>query len=97
MDGPCADWVIDAKEFEQIHTEDDDDTGDSAEHAGTGGANPVARTGDRHQTGEEAVGDGARIPLAGTEVDEEFRRHTGRAGCKGGIGGDATDTAVVHR
>ena len=55
VDRHCADGIVDAKPLQQLHTEYNDDACNSTKNNGPGGANPVARAGDRYQPRKEAV------------------------------------------
>ena len=58
---------------------------------------PITRTGDRDETGEEAVHRQARIPLPKLRIGEEHDRQTAGTRRERRVGRDAADTAEVHR
>src|SRR6185369_4987975 len=62
VDGNRADRIVDTKVLDHVDTEHDDHTGERSDANRAEGRNPITRTGDRDEAGEEAVHRHAAIP-----------------------------------
>jgi hypothetical protein len=71
MNGKSAHRVVDVEMLEQIHRQDDQNARYRAQDAGANIADPIARAGDRHEAGEEAVNEVGRVPRLRAEERQE--------------------------
>ena len=92
-----ADGIVDAQPLEQLHAQADNDAGDAAKKDGARRADPVARAGNRDQSGEEPVDRKADIPFLAEEVGIDHCGEPGGASRQRRVGRDAADAGEIHR
>src|ERR1700682_4302669 len=92
-----ADWIVEAEMFARIDPPDYYEASADADEEGPDWVDPVARTGYRHQTGQESVGQQRQIPLLRADIRVEQRSQSGRARSKRRVEGHPPNPLGIKR
>src|ERR1700687_2845953 len=91
-----ADRIVDAQVLEQIDTPGHHESRDDSEQERAFRIDPVARTGDRDESGQEAVNRQREIPFAALVIRNEQPGQARRASCNRRVERDTADALRVE-
>src|SRR6185437_1774346 len=92
-----TDGIVNSQPFQQVDSQDDEDSRDSAKKDRSRRADPIARASDRNESCQKPVSSKACVPLLGHKVTVNNGGQSRRACREGCICGHASDASEVHR